>query len=727
MGPEAVELSGSIQRIIFHNSENGYSVVQLHVDQGAGVDHKGNVTCVGHLAEPRVGARLRVRGAWVNDKRFGRQLKFDAVEELLPDTAEDIRNFLGSGQIKGLQMELASRIVAAFGTEALRILDDEPERLAEVRGIGSKTLATIVASWREKRCMRDLMLLLQPHGVSLALAVRIYKLYQDSAIEVVQSNPYQLATDMHGVGFVTADSIATKLGFPQDAPLRIEAGILYVLGRNSDDGNVYMPMPDLLKAAGDQLKVAEEMLRDALECLRQQKRVVLEEMDGEVGVFLPDNFDCENGISRHMCRLMHGLKRIDTVADDRAITEMVLSLRVELAEEQVEAIFMAVKGKVMVLTGGPGTGKTTIIRMILRLYLEAGAKVLLAAPTGRAAKRMQEATGCTAQTVHRLLQYNPVEEAFQCGESKPLDCDLLVVDEASMMDTMVFYHLLLAVPDGATLVLVGDVFQLPSVGPGAVLADIIVSGKVPVVELTRIFRQSAESAIVRNAHMIKKGVVPEIDVQGEGDDFRFIVEEDPEAVAQRIVELVVRDIPWRFGDIDPLRDIQVLTPMHKGPVGSLRMNALLQEALNPVGREIRRGEKVFRVGDKVMQTRNDYDKEIFNGDIGRIERFDQEEGKMSIMFDEMKTYGFEDLDSIVPAYAISIHKSQGSEYPVVVLPLLKQHYIMLQRNLIYTAVTRGQRYVVVIGEPRAFVTAVQNDRIRRRNTRLAARLCRALG
>ena len=733
--PEAVELTGTVERVVFHNEENGYTVLRLlpaSVNSGNGsaglTRPRDPVSCIGHMVNPQAGVQLKVSGRWVNNPKFGRQIEFQNAEEKLPATSEGIRLYLASGLIKGVGEEMAGRIVEAFGTDTIRILDEEPERLLKVRGVGSKSLDRIRTSWAEHRGMRDLLLFLQPHGITPAYAVRIYRAYGTEALAIVRENPYRLAMDIHGIGFVTADAAASKLGFEHDHPLRVQAGTLYVLQKATDDGNVYLPQAELTDAVCAQLGVDEGLVDDALTALETDERIVREELDmpdaaGEVGVYMRRYHHCESKTAFYIQRLLRSPKSVRFEKPDALVDKVVGELNISLAAEQLEAVRTAARSKVMVLTGGPGTGKTTIINAIIKLFGEVRARILLAAPTGRAAKRMSETSGRESRTIHRLLEYSPKEDGFARNEDNPLACGLLVVDEASMMDTLLFYHLLKAVPLGATLVLVGDVHQLPSVGPGNVLSDIITSGVVPVVELTEIFRQSAESEIICNAHLINKGEIPSLESSKERlSDFYFIHQNDADKAAELIVDLVRNHIPRRF-NLDPVDDIQVLTPMHKGAVGAGRMNASLQEALNPHGIEVRRGDRCFRLHDKVMQIRNNYDKDVFNGDMGRISFMDVRERTLSITFDErVVPYDFDELDEIAPAYAISIHKSQGSEYPAVVIPVMMQHYVLLQRNLIYTGVTRGKKLVILVGESRALHTAIKNNKTRKRFTRLAQRL-----
>lgn len=715
--PDTVELSATVERVVFHNPENGYTVLRLLPEHGM-----DTVAAVGHLLNPQAGLRLLLRGQWANDPRFGRQLRFSFCEERLPATTEAIRLYLSSGLIKGVGPAIANKIVARFGTETLRMLDENPDCLLEIPRISKKTVATIRESWTEHRGIRDLLLFLQPHGISPAYAARIYRFYGAEALAIIRENPYRMAMDIRGIGFVTADAAAAKLGFGQDHPLRAQAGVLYVLQKSSEDGHVYLPRSELMQAA-EKFQIPPALIPDALRQLELEERIVREEMDGEEGIYLRRFHHCETKIAYYLHRLLHSPRSAHIPDADRLIRDVTARLPITLADEQMEAVRMATRTKVMVLTGGPGTGKTTIINAIIQIFADVRARVLLAAPTGRAAKRMAETSGREARTLHRLLEYRPQEDGFARNEDNPLACSLLVVDEASMMDTLLFYHLLKAVPLGATLLLVGDVRQLPSVGPGNVLGDIIASGVLPVVELTEIFRQSAASEIICNAHLINRGEVPRLESSKDRlSDFYFIRQNDPERVADLIVELVKTHIPRRFG-LDPVNDIQVLTPMHRGAVGAGNLNARLQEALNPQPEHMKRMDRAFRLHDKVMQIRNNYEKDVYNGDVGRIILMDTRERTLTVRFDDRNVpYDFDTLDELVPAYAISIHKSQGSEYPAVVIPLMVQHFVMLQRNLVYTGITRGKKLVVLVGEPKALHMAVKNNSMRKRHTRLARRL-----
>lgn len=729
-----LELDGQIERIIFHNSENGFSVLKILPIPPAGQEEKDAqkklfandpVSCVGALADARVGARMKFVGSWQNNPRFGRQFAFESAVELMPASEEGIRLYLASGLIRGVGDELAGRIVKKFGSDSIRILDEEPQRLLEVRGVGQKNLRGIIECWAQHRGMRDLLLFLQPHGVSCAQAVRVYKTYGTDALDVVRENPFRLAMDVRGIGFLSADQIAAKLGFTPDHPLRLEAAVLYVLQKATDDGHVYLPKARLCEECGRQTGQPPEAHLPAIDSLARSERIVAEPVKGEndEAIYLRRYHHCESKIAWYLQRILHSPKSVSFASPDRAVDEAAAKLAISLAEEQKDAVRIAARAKILAITGGPGTGKTTIIDAIIKLFESAKAKILLAAPTGRAAKRMSETSGKEAKTIHRLLEYSPKDDGFGRNEDNPLACGLLVVDEASMMDTLLFYHLLKAVPLGATVILVGDVNQLPSVGPGNVLSDIIQSGVVPVARLTHIFRQSAESEIICNAHLINAGQTPNLAWNRDRlSDFYFISQDDPEKAADLIVDLVHNHIPRRFG-FDCINDVQVLTPMHKGAIGALQMNARLQNVLNPGKREVRKGDRAFRLHDKVMQVRNNYEKDIFNGDMGRVSHLDLVDRLLSVDFDgRIVPYEFDELDELAPAYAISIHKSQGSEYPAVVIPVMMQHYVLLQRNLVYTAVTRGKKLVILVGEPRALHVAISNNKTHKRFTRLCERL-----
>ena len=722
------ELSGQIERITFTNEENGFTIARVKVD-----GHHEPVTVVGTLMAPMPGEILDMRGEWSNHPRFGRQFKVIEYRTKIPATVYGIRKYLGSGMIKGLGPVMAGRIVDKFGKKTLDIIDHQIQRLTEVAGIGDKRIAMITRAWAAQRQIRDVMLFLHSHGVSSGYAAKIFKQYGNQSIAVVKQNPYRLASEIFGIGFLTADQIAGKLGFENDSRLRVEAGSLYVLNQLSDEGHVYFPYQALIHRGCEILGVDREPVIQALGNLAVDQKIVIEDINETVdtskenhkAVYLARYHLCETGIARRLKELVTGTKSIRDIDTDKAIDWVQRRLSITLAENQKKAVAWAVENKVMVITGGPGTGKTTIINAVLKIFSRLKAGIMLAAPTGRAAKRMSEATGFEARTIHRLLEYSFQKGGFQRTADKPLDCDVLVIDEASMIDTLLMYYLLNAVPPFATLILVGDVHQLPSVGAGNVLADVIASSAVAVVTLDKIFRQARASQIIVNAHRINQGQTPSVSAgqaADPGNDFYFIEQDDPEKVLGNILELCKNRIPQRFG-FDPSDDIQVLTPMHRGSLGAGNLNQQLQAALNPGEGGVTRGERTYRVNDKVMQIRNNYDKDVFNGDIGRVTAIDWEAREVTVTIDgRVVVYDFADLDEIVPAFAISVHKSQGSEYPVVIIPIVTQHYILLQRNLIYTAVTRGKSLVVIVGSRRAMAIGVNNNKTRQRYTRLRHRL-----
>jgi exodeoxyribonuclease V alpha subunit len=721
-------LSGQIEKITFVNEESGFTIARLKVPGR----HEA-VTVVGILMAPMPGEILDLRGEWLNHPRFGRQFKVREYKTRVPATVDGIRKYLGSGMIKGLGPVMAGRIVDKFGEKTLDIIDHRIQRLAEVDGIGQKRIAMITRAWADQRDVRDVMLFLQGHGVSSGYAVKIFKHYGHRSIAVVKQNPYRLAGDIFGIGFLTADRIAGKLGFEKKSRLRIEAGILYVLNQLSDEGHVYFPYKPLVSKCCDILGVDPDPVIQALGNLAVDQKIVIENINETADTLKENNkavyrtgyYLSETGIARRLTALVKAGRSIRDIDPQKAIDWVQRRLSLTLAENQLKAIGWAVENKVMVITGGPGTGKTTIINAILKIFSRIKAVIMLAAPTGRAAKRMSEATGFEAKTIHRLLEYSLQKGGFQRHADKPLDCDVLVIDEASMIDTRLMYHLLNAIPPLTTFILVGDVNQLPSVGAGNVLNDIIASAAVPVVALDKIFRQAQSSRIVVNAHRINQGRMPSVQTDqatNQQSDFYFIEQEDPDKVLDIILELCKNRIPQRFG-FDPVDDIQVITPMHRGTVGAGNLNQQLQAVLNPGADGVTRGDRSYRVNDKVMQIRNNYDKEVFNGDIGRITAIAPEIREVTATIDGRQVvYDFGDLDEIVPAYAVSVHKSQGSEYPAVIVPIVTQHYILLQRNLIYTAVTRAKVLVVIVGSRKAMAIGVSNNKIRQRHTRLCHRL-----
>ncbi len=723
-----VDLAGQIERITYTNPENGYTIAQVKVR-----GEKRVVSVVGNLIDPIPGEIVELQGQWKIHPKYGEQFNVQEYRTTVPATIHGIKKYLGSGLIKGIGPVMAGRIVAQFGKKTLDIIENDIEKLSEIDGIGGKRIEMIQTAWEEQKEIRTVMMFLQSHQVSTGYAIKIFKQYGDRAIAVVSENPFQMATDIFGIGFITADKIAANIGFSKDAPLRIRAGILYVLNELSGDGHVYYPFLKLIEKCSEILEVTGDLVGAELTRVASGKQIVIEsEEDGlslsekyedTRAVYLARSHFCETGISYMLKRLMATPKMIRSVDVPLAVKWVQDQLNFSLADNQKKAIVSAVQNKLMVITGGPGTGKTTIIQAILKIYQKLHVNILLAAPTGRAAKQMSETTGFGAKTIHRMLSFNFRSGGFQKNEKDPLDCDLLIVDEASMIDTVLMHHLLKAVPPEATLILVGDVNQLPSVGAGNILGDIIASRVIPVVRLNEIFRQAQESRIIVNAHRINNGFLPKTDVENdENTDFYFIDQESPERVLEIILELAANRIPKKFG-FDAINDIQVLSPMHKGLVGTANLNKELQKRLNPGKDNIVYGNTTFHCHDKVMQIRNNYDKNVFNGDIGRVFDINRETREVLIAFDGRKiVYDFTELDEVVPAYAVSVHKSQGSEYPAVIIPVLTQHYILLQRNLIYTAITRGRRLVILVGTKKALAIAINNDKTQQRFTRLKDRL-----
>jgi exodeoxyribonuclease V alpha subunit len=715
-------IHGLLEKISYHNEESDFVVAKLREK-----DKKELTTIVGNLSGINPGESLKLTGQWVHNKRFGEQFRVETFEVTIPATLLGIQKYLASGLIRGIGPIMSERIVETFGLHTLEVIEKNPERLSEVEGIGPKRISMIQKTWEEQKEIKEIMIFLQGHGVSASYSAKIYKYYGNQSIEIVRENPYRLAHDIYGTGFITADKIAQHLGIDRNSLIRAKAGLIYVLNQLTEEGHVYYPESQLIRKAKEILQVDEEIIIQAVKELSKEKELFLEDLDPEGhlrAVFLTSFYVAETGVARRLMNLKESPSSIRPIHPEKAIEWVQQKLNIELAETQGKAVLLAATSKVLIITGGPGTGKTTIITAILRIFQQLKLRVLLAAPTGRAAKRMNEATGWEAKTIHRLLEYSPQKGGFKKDQDDPLEADVVIIDEISMVDTVLMYHLLKAIPSHAHLILVGDVDQLPSVGPGNVLKDIIRSGRFIVVTLTEIFRQAQESMIVVNAHKVNQGQFPllkEID-KPEETDFRFIQEEDPEKILQRILDLCSERIPGQFG-FHPLKGIQVLTPMHKGTIGVTNLNIELQKRLNPSPSGITRGTWNFRIGDKVMQIVNNYDKDVFNGDIGWILKIDSEEREVVIDFDGRPVpYDHSDLDEVVLAYAISVHKSQGSEYPVVILPVVTQHYLLLQRNLIYTGITRAKKRVILIGTKKALGIAIRNNKPQRRYTLLSERL-----
>ena len=809
-------LRGVIERITFHNEENGYTVAKLAVEQPTRqLPHwQKEAPIVGNMVGVNVGEAVELRGRWEVHPQYGKQFTVSGMRSVLPATVAGIEKYLGSGLVKGVGPVTAKRVVAHFGAETLDIIDNHPQRLSEVSGVGRKRISMINAAWVEQKAIKEVMIFLQGHGVSAGLAAKIYKRYGDSAIETVQGNPYRLSEDIFGIGFITADRIAQALGIARDAPQRIAAGVEFTLNRAAEEGHVYLPSAELIEKADELLQVGKDKTAAGLLHLKASDRVKLAAGSGEEAeplqwavaeiyepsnaqplplmregggagkpsaeqiesllqneqaVYLTPMYYAEVGVSNRLARLMQGnaaaplavragagpldifhkqdWERKFAQLEARASKQ---DSALRLVARQREAVQAALTNRLTVLTGGPGTGKTTVVRTIIELCEEAGAEAILAAPTGRAAKRLAETTGRAAKTVHRLLQFQPgAGMSFKRDEEHPLAGDLLIVDESSMLDLVLTNHLLKAIPAGMSLLLVGDIDQLPSVGAGNVLGDVIAAieeegdgswqatgaetrGRAEVVRLETIFRQAAGSYIVENAHRINRGQMPVVtrtaeDERAEAEDFFLFRTEEPERAAELCVELVQERIPRRFGI--PSEDIQVLSPMHRGAAGVTSLNETIQQALNPPQNDSAErafGSRIYRAGDRVMQVRNNYDKDVYNGDMGYIKDVDLIEQRVTVEIDGRRVgYDFQELDELVQAYAVSVHKSQGSEFPAVVIPVLMSHYILLQRNLLYTAVTRAKRLVVLVGQPKAIGIAVGNDEVAQRYSGLTERLRRA--
>ena len=720
------KLQGQIEKITYANEESGFTIAKVRVDE-----QKKLITVVGKLMSPTPGEVLVMKGEWANHPKYGKQFRLLSYRSQSPSSIPGIQTYLGSGLIKGIGPVLAERIVKKFGQNTLSIVDHQLEKLGEIEGIGRKRLVMIKQAWEEQKEIREVMLFLQGYGISSGYATKIFKHYGDKSIEIVQQNPYRLASEIFGIGFLIADQIAEKMGFEKHSQQRVLAGILYVLHQFADSGHVFYPHRLLVTKCEEVLQINKDYILQALDVLCLEKQIIIEKPFGEptkienaeLLVYLSNLYFCEVGISQKLKNLKNTPKSIRKINSQKAIDWVQDQLTVRLANKQIQAILCAIQEKIMVITGGPGTGKTTIINAILKIFLQLKIPILLAAPTGRAAKQMTETTGHEAKTIHRILEYSFSKGGFQKNEKNLLKCELMIVDEASMIDTVLMHHLLKALSPKTTLILVGDINQLPSVGPGSVLNDIIASGLVQIVELSKIFRQAQNSSIIVNAHKINRGIMPSLKFSEKSlEDFYFIEQEDPQEVVKIILELAQKRIPQKFG-LDPLNDIQVLTPMHKGITGTKNLNNTLQEAFNPVQKERLQPNQNFRINDKVMQIRNNYDKEVFNGDIGRIQDFNSSSQQVIISFYGRKVvYNYTDLDEIVLAYAVSIHKSQGSEYPAVIIPILTQHYVLLQRNLIYTAVTRGKNLVVMVGTSKALAIGVHDNKTQKRYSHLHARL-----
>ncbi len=714
-----VEIRGTVERVVFYNPENHYAVVRFTVTTPA--DTSGLVTVTGNLPNIHAGQVLRISGKWEDHPKYGRQLKASFYEALPLHSAQAIERYLASGLVKGIGPVMAKKIVQKFGAETMKVLDEDPFRLSQVEGIGAKKIEGLQKSLKEQKELKEMMIAFQEFEISPAYAIKIYKQYGPQSIGILKANPYRLAEDVSGIGFIKADSIAARTGIPRESPLRAEAGILYMLERLSDEGHVYYPQGRLIEEAGKSLSISRENLINASSALAERGKIVIDEValpdggkDGGAAVYLKALHDAELEVAAGVKALLKNHRRTDMPDAPEAAAWVQKELPFGLSQKQTQAVKGAACEKAFIITGGPGVGKTTIVKAILKIYKRWGKKVRLAAPTGRAAKRLSELSHEEAKTIHRLLEYTPAT-GFRRNRLYPIDADLLILDESSMIDTALMARILSALPPKCGLILVGDSNQLPSVGPGNVLGDMIASGAVPAERLDEIFRQSKESMIVVNAHRINSGEMPYF--HGGGGDFLFLKIEESQAVLEKIVELCTKTLPAR--GFDPFKDVQVLSPMHKGVLGVSNLNRTLQSALNKSGGQA--GGGVFRVLDKVMQTKNNYEKDIYNGDTGRITGI--EKGRITVNFYGRSVgYGPEETEELQLAYAASVHKSQGSEYPAVIMPVVTEHFMLLQRNLVYTAVTRAKRLMVLLGQPKALAISVKNAKTALRHTALKRRL-----
>lgn len=710
---ESQKLSGTVESIIFRSEDTGYTVCRVEVE-----GHRGPATMVGNCSAMWTGEEVTASGKWIRHKQHGYQFQADSIKCVAPTSKKGIERYLASGMIRGIGKELAHRLVKKFGTGTLDIVENHSKRLQEVEGIGPTRRQRIKESWSEQKGIHDIMIFLQGHGIGTAQSARIFRRYGDQAVAMIRENPFRLCADVWGIGFKTADGVAMSLGIPPDSEVRARAGLLHVMATFADEGHCYCPSAELLLQAEALLGISVEILGAALQAELQRGNLVKE----EDRIYLRPLHEAEVSVAESVNRIVSTKSSFKPIDADRALPWAENRMKLSFAPQQAGALRMALTEKFSIMTGGPGVGKTTIIHALVDVFHVRKLRVMMAAPTGRAAKRMEEATNHEAKTIHRLLKFQPRDGRFEHDSSNPLDADVLIVDEASMIDIRLMSQFLDAVPNNACVVLVGDTDQLPSVGPGNVLRDIIHSKAVPCTTLETIFRQETGGWIVRNAHRVNNGEQLEVPAKGDDSDFYFIQAENPDDVISKMIYLVTERIPKRFG-FNPMSDIQVLTPMRRNQLGAENLNAILQEALNPRGQEVERFGRKYRVRDRVMQIRNNYDKEVFNGDVGRIFKVSSEEHELVVEYDKRHVkYDLSELDELVHAYACSVHKSQGSEYPAVVLLMTTQHFKLLQRNLLYTAITRGRKLVCLVGTTKAVFIATRNNEIRQRRTGLRERL-----
>ncbi len=709
---------GLVERITFYSEESGFCVLRVKAK-----GRRELVTVTAKAAAIHSGEYIECGGNWVNDRKFGLQFKAVWMKSAQPSTLEGIERYLGSGLIRGIGPFFAKKLVQAFRNDIFDVIDREPERLLLLPGIGPKKVEQITTAWTEQKAIREIMVFLQSYGVGTARAVRIYKTYKDDAIRLIKENPYRLADDIHGIGFKTADDLAMKMGIAKDSLQRARAGVIHVVREMCNEGHCAVEVDALVKKAVELLEIPESIIKQAIYQEKEQEQLIAESIDDKACLYIDKLYYAEVGVANQIKRLKQGIPVWERIDAEKAMAWVQNQTKLVLSESQQEAVKLAISNKVLCITGGPGVGKTTIIRSIIAIVRAKKARVCLCAPTGRAAKRLSESTGIEAKTIHRLLEFDPVGRGFKCNAEHPLATDLLVIDEASMVDIALMNSLLKAVPDHAAVVIVGDVDQLPSVGSGAVLSDLIASGSIPTIRLTDIFRQAANSRIIINAHRINQGKMPIKPNPGEPSDFYLLYADDPEEIYRKLTTVLAERLPISH-KVDPIKDVQILTPMNRGGLGAKSLNIELQKLLNPnQANSITRFGWTFAINDKVIQTVNDYEKEVFNGDLGFVSNINQETSEVTIVFDDRPViYGFAELDAIDLAYAVSIHKSQGSEYPVVIIPLAMQHYLMLQRNLLYTGVTRGKKMVILIGEAKAISMAVRNTKQNKRITNLTKRL-----